>query len=383
MYRNILLHLVPKAAPTIGGLQHYVHELALEQIRQGFLPIIASLGEGASGRLDGVPYTSVDVMNQFLSVGRRGGRLSECVPFAIRRISSLIDRYHPALIHAHEAPVGAIAHTIAERAGIPLVTTLSNYTYLSEPAFPAFLAEMRWLEHRDTVLIAGSKTIASAHGLGSGNSVKILEPGVAFDRYQIDYRERLPKQQGRVFYPARIMFGQKRQHLAIEAVRSFEHWKRPVSLVCAGPVSHTRFHGAIEDDGRMNRLARSVSFLTWCEYPYEMMREAYSVSECTLLTSRDEGFGRTVIESILAGTPCIIAGSGGAAEWLSAIVPEWVVGEDDPRALASAIGRVFAHQSEARSRAFELHDQLFERFSMKMHSLRISEIYDSLLPRAN
>jgi glycosyltransferase involved in cell wall biosynthesis len=114
-----------------------------------------------------------------------------------------------------------------------------------------------------------------------------------------------------------------------------------------------------------------------------MMREAYCESECTVLTSRDEGFGRTVVESILAGTPCIIAGNGGAAQWLSAFAPEWVVSDDDPLALASAIGHVLANQSEARSLVLELQGQVFERFAMKTHSLRISEIYDSLVPRAN
>lgn len=126
----------------------------------------------------------------------------------------------------------------------------------------------------------------------------------------------------------------KNQLLAVQALRELPP---DVSLVIAG--RHTPYAGQIKSYARAKGISHR---LIWIEgAPFSHLPALYAGAAASTYTSRYEGFGIPVIESIAVGTPCVVATGSCLEEAGGASTP--AVDPDQPTALASELTRLLDH----------------------------------------
>lgn len=124
-------------------------------------------------------------------------------------------------------------------------------------------------------------------------------------------------------------------------------------------------------------LAGRVRFIPFTEQilPY------YEAADINLLISRDEGFGRTVIEAGAVGIPSVGAAVGGIAEIIVEGSSGRLVPAEDPRALAAALEQMIQNEGLRR----EMGDAAFRRsaqqFSIGAHTRQVMDLFDEVLDR--
>ncbi|MHB8837796.1 MAG: glycosyltransferase family 4 protein [Gemmatimonadaceae bacterium] len=374
MRKRVILHVVPKARPTVGGLQHYVHELATEQARAGHIVRVLSLGAGANRTIDYVRYRSLDLIEPILAKARASG-IIEPSPQDLSVVREAIAHVSPDIIHAHEAPCGIVALDATEKLrAVTVITTLHNRVYLEEPAFRSLLDSDAWQRLQCTTFIAVSKAVATAHGLHGHPRTVVLPCAVNTQHFS----RRGPKKAGASRYvlcPARIAFDQKRQVDAIRVVAHLVEQGLPVKLVLAGPLSRTRVQDPANDESTLAAILAEFSWVEWRVASYAQMPSLYSRAACSLAFSRAEGFGRVPVESILANTPCLVDAESATAlpAYVLSVLPPVQVSHTEETAgrLADVLAREGHVELEALSK------QLAIDFAIAPHAEAIQQIYDS------
>lgn len=103
---------------------------------------------------------------------------------------------------------------------------------------------------------------------------------------------------------------------------------------------------------------------------------------CDLLLAPavNEGFGRTLVEAMLAGTPVIAAASGGHNEIIEDGVTGVLVPADDPGALADAAAELLADPARAKALARKAQQLALDKYSAKRHAEAIQQVYQELIP---
>jgi hypothetical protein len=124
-------------------------------------------------------------------------------------------------------------------------------------------------------------------------------------------------------------------------------------------------------------LAGRVFFLPFSKnvMPY------YEAADVNLLASREEGFGRTIIESAAVGIPSIGARVGGIAEIVVDGKTGLLVPPEDPAALAVAIERLVTDAPLRREMAEEAFRHAAQNYSSAAHAGRMMDLYDQALDR--
>jgi glycosyltransferase involved in cell wall biosynthesis len=135
------------------------------------------------------------------------------------------------------------------------------------------------------------------------------------------------------------------------------------------------FAGQLKARAAMPPLAGRVLFFPFTEQilPY------YEAADLNLLISRDEGFGRTVIEAGAVGVASIGARVGGIAEIIADGVTGALVPTEDPASLAAAIERLAGdapRRAEMGEAAFR---HVAQHFSIRSHADRMMDLYDEVL----
>ena len=92
----------------------------------------------------------------------------------------------------------------------------------------------------------------------------------------------------------------------------------------------------------------------------------------------NEGFGRTLVEAILCGTPVIAADHGGHREIITHAKIGILVPADDAEAFAEAVSRLLNTPSDGCVVADEARSSAAARYSVTAHVEQIQSIYASL-----
>jgi len=103
---------------------------------------------------------------------------------------------------------------------------------------------------------------------------------------------------------------------------------------------------------------------------------------CDLLLAPavNEGFGRTLVEAMMVGTPVVAAASGGHAEVIETGVNGMLTPPDDPEALARAASAVLEDTTLAAEIVERALAIAAERYSVKRHVGEVERIYRGPLP---
>ncbi|WP_127531958.1 glycosyltransferase family 4 protein [Paenibacillus kobensis] len=122
-------------------------------------------------------------------------------------------------------------------------------------------------------------------------------------------------------------------------------------------------------------LAEQVVFYGYTDRPVELM----SKCDITINFSRNEPFGRVIIESMLAQTPVIVSDSGGAPEIVELTGGGLVVEDGNAEQLAACIERWINGQVPHRELAEQGHRNVLEHCDMRGVARQVEDIYEQLL----
>jgi glycosyltransferase involved in cell wall biosynthesis len=105
------------------------------------------------------------------------------------------------------------------------------------------------------------------------------------------------------------------------------------------------------------------------------------IAACDVLIAPavNEGFGRVLVEAMLAGTPVVAADHGGHREVLHHGKTGFLVAPDDPAAFAGQVLSLLDQPALATTVAQAACKHAQECFSIEKHASKITRIYDSIL----
>lgn len=92
-----------------------------------------------------------------------------------------------------------------------------------------------------------------------------------------------------------------------------------------------------------------------------------------------DGFGRTLAEAMVVGTPVVASASGGHVELLEHGALGALVGPDDPAAFAGGVVRFLQHPDAAESIAQAARTRANEKYAPRAHAAQVAAQYDLAL----
>ncbi|MBN1355885.1 glycosyltransferase family 4 protein [bacterium] len=148
--------------------------------------------------------------------------------------------------------------------------------------------------------------------------------------------------------------------------------KVPVKAVIVGPDSPK---GHLE---KMKSLAGELNVLEHVIFTGFRKDIPNIMKDLDLLVtpSREEAFGRVLIEAMAAGTPIVATVVGGIPEIISSPDTGVLVPPGNPEALATAIEDLLANPQRRISLAAQAHQRIVRNYSIQQHVEKIQEFYD-------
>jgi glycosyltransferase involved in cell wall biosynthesis len=359
-------------SPLFNASETFVtgHVAGLRRYRPILVGLIRKSGDCPPGVPILLPRSPAERLG--LTLAGRGGAFA-------RRLAA----ERPHLIHAHFGTDGLIALPLAQRLGIPLVTTLHGYD-VSRRFIPMLrsgrLSWMRYallkrrLAERGSLFVAVSEAVrerAMRAGYPADRTVT-LHNGVDIDHFTPAAE---PPEPGLILHVGRLV-EKKGTGLLLEALRTVPEAR--LAVIGDGPEWR-----ALEDRTRRLGICERVRFLG--ELPVEEVR-SWMRRACLLaapsITARDgdsEGLPTVICEAAAVGLPVVASAHSGMSEAVADGETGLLVAEGDVPALASAIGELLGDPALRRSMATASRRLAEERFSRSRQIARLEAHYDALL----
>ena len=196
--------------------------------------------------------------------------------------------------------------------------------------------------HGVSRFIAISHSVRDGHVAAGfdGDGIRVVHNGVDTDHYrgvggpEVRAELDIPDDAFVLLYAGRLD-QVKNVDAVVEAYRRLRHGAGPARLVVAGnPRVHASADaGTAYVDALRERAGPGAVFL-----PARMdVRPLYDAADVVLLPSRDEPFGRVVIEAMACGRPVLGAAVGGVPEILTGEFAAWMYDPDDVEALVDRV----------------------------------------------
>jgi glycosyltransferase involved in cell wall biosynthesis len=300
----------------------------------------------------------------------------------------LLGDRHPALIHAHFGVEGVYALPLAERLGIPLVTsfhgfdaTLSTAGLLANPAWVRYALGRRRLARRAQLFLCASAFLRD----------KVLALGFPPERTRVHYlgvdlatiMPRRPDEEECVIL-----------HVArLEPVKGSATLIRAFALIAGShPASRLviigdgRLRGALEQEARRAGVRERIDFLgarPHAEVLGWMRRAAVLVIPSIRTGSgREEGLGMVMLEAAAHGVPVIGSRVGGIPEGIDDERTGYLVPEHDPAVLAQRLQSLLADLALRRSFGTAARAKMEAQFGLAQQISKLETLYDGLLGEA-
>lgn len=359
-------------SPLFNASETFVagHVAGLRRYRPILVGLVRKGGDIPSGVPVLLPRSPAERLSLTLA-GRSGG------------LGRRLEAERPKLIHAHFGTDGLVALPLAERLGIPLVTTLHGFEIGRRPLSMLLSGRLSWIryallkrrliERGDLFLAVSDAVRARAVAAGyPAERIFTLRNGV-----DTDFFSPVPEtpDPGLILHVGRLV-EKKGTRLLLYALRAVP--KGELVIIGDGPERRS-----LEDLARRLGVADRVRFLGRQppEAVRDWMRRAWLLAVPSV-TARDgdaEGLPTVICEAAATGLPVVASIHSG--------VPEAVVGdrtgllvlEGDVDGLANAIAalvgniRLRARMAPAARRLAE------ERFSRRTQLARLEAHYDALL----
>lgn len=390
-----ILHVTPyyEHAWAYGGIPRVVAALATEQSRRGHdVTVCTTDAMASSARLPRVETSAVVDDGHGVTV-RVFPNLSNTLAyhwqlFLPRGLSPYLRnharQFDVAHLHAcHNLP-GAITTKHLARAGVPCVLSPHGTApRIERRQFAKWLFDLsvgrNVMKNASRVLAVSEAERRQFHAMG------VTDDRIATIPNPLDLREfETPISRGAfrrahhlgdaplVMYLGKLT-PRKRLDVLAEA---FARVNRPdARLVIAGnDMGYERDLRALLD--RLGLAARTA--FTGLLPGHERL-EALADADVVSYASKDEIFGLVPLESILCGTPVVVAGDSGCGEVITAVGGGLVVPEGDANALSEAIRQLLEAPAAWRERARTAQPDVRARFSAGTVCERLDTVYRDVI----
>ena len=315
-----------------GGAEHVVLNLVRHRDRARFSPVVAYLF--------GEPELRQELEEAGATVIALGLHRGVDLVAATARLTRLILRVRPALLHTHLLHAEILGGVVGRAMGIPVVGTVHN-VFWDDPVYPWLLRRA----YRGTVR-ANAHTVAISHAVHD----KLREAGVAEGRLSI-VRNGLPRVDvlprdesrrrlglpldGTILGAVGNLYPYKGHDLLVEALGKLAARGEPALLVIIGEgaersrlMARARALGVGERLLLLGRRPAAASLL--------------AAFDLFVQPSRSEGLGLALLEALGAGVPAVAFAVGGIPEVAGSPSVVRLVPPEDPGALADAIAELLA-----------------------------------------
>ncbi|MBZ0267865.1 glycosyltransferase [bacterium] len=380
-----LTHVYPRhAGDMFGG---FLHRLAGELVRKGIaVRVVAPWHPGAepSGSLDGVEIRRFrypgDERNPLAYSGEMHRKaLASPLAFvrflgAMRRaIHTEKERWEPDIAHAHWWIPGGLATATGRWGRTRLALSVHGTDVRLMRSFPAARPLAGLVIRRFHQLLPVSSALADRlRDVAGSVPVRVLPMPVDGDVFRPGSAERPPADRP-VFTAAARLTTQKRVRDAIVAVSELRKSGLDARLVIAGDGPE---RGNLEREAASQGVADLVDFRGTMN-PVALA-EMFRTSTAVVLPSVDEGFGLTIVEAALTGTPGIGVRSGGITDTIDHERTGLLVEPLRPSELADAMRRMAADPRGARSMGERALESARERAASPTAD-RLLDVYRRLL----
>lgn len=292
---------------------------------------------------------------------------------------SLIERERIDLVYTNTSTLleGALA---ARRVGLPHVWHVREH--LRNNADLRLFLPASWIDRLTLKLadriITPSKTLAEARFSGS-NKVRVVPNGIDLRAFAAGDGERVRAEL--TIPPAAPV---------ITFIGAISHVKDPTTFVHACALVHRRFPeahfllaGADTDSPlahQVRALVQSAGFGDHFRFLGYRQDAADLLAAATVhvSTSKQESFGRTLIEAMAAGKPVVATRCGGPEEVVVDGETGFIVPPGNPEAVASAIITLLAQPDLAKAMGNAGRIRAHRCFSVQAYAEKIGEIIDEV-----
>jgi glycogen(starch) synthase len=342
--RDRVLILSWEYPPLIeGGLARHVRKLAEELVRQGVAVDVLTRASGEQVTADDAPGAAHTTDGEALSVEERGGVTVYRVPEPgwprdLERFVAWVERMNSdmleagealaeersyTLVHGHDWLVANASVALAERLGVPYVTTVHatehgrHQGWVADPPQSHIHAVERWMVRRADAVITCSHYmrghVADIFDIEEGR-ITVIPNGIdPSDLRPVDDLEKLRREfaapeERLVLLVGRLVY-EKGFQLALDALPAVIERVGGVRFLVAGSGTHEH-----ELKAQAERLGLSAhgSFLGWIGD--DALHSLYRIADLCVVPSIYEPFGLVALEAMASGCPCIVADTGGLRE---------------------------------------------------------------------
>jgi glycosyltransferase involved in cell wall biosynthesis len=358
--------LLANFADFVGGGEESLLGLAarLDRRRVRLLGSVTAEGEvGARLRALGVPVSVVPLprLRPWTLLGAAVG---------LWRLRALLARERVALVHAHGSRGALYAGVACHRLGVPLVW----HVRVADPDPPLD----RWLVRLSTAIVVNSaataarlrrvpRAAAKTTIVPNGVDLARFAPGPADPalREALDLDPLVPT----IGYFGRLERG-KGVDVLLEAASRL-HAKLPATaflFVGDGPLREPLAARALGS-------GLPARFVGYRDDVAALLR----VCAVVVLPSRQEAFGRVLIEAMATGVPVVATAVGGIPEVCVDGVTALLVPPEDPDALAVAIALTLTDHAATAARVAAAAADVRARFDLAAHAAAVQAVYARML----
>ena len=329
---NRVLLLSWEYPPVIeGGLARHVRKLAEALVRQGASVDVLTRGvgdgspNGQSGvdELGGVTIHRVPEPSWPRDLDRFVAWVEQMNGDMLSAGEALAEDSRYDLIHGHDWLVAQASSTLAERLGVPYVTTIHatehgrHQGWVQDPPQSHINSVERWMARRADALIVCSYYmrghVADIFDIDE-RRIAVIPNGIdpndlrAAGDLQALRSEFAAPHEKLVLLVGRLVY-EKGFQLALDALPSVIAEVGNVRFLVAGSGTHER---ELKEQARRLGLWEHGSFLGWIGD--DVLHSLYRIADLCVVPSIYEPFGLVALEAMASGCPCIVADTGGLRE---------------------------------------------------------------------
>jgi glycogen synthase len=329
---NRVLLLSWEYPPVIeGGLARHVRKLAEALVRQGVSVDVLTRGVGDGSpdaqpgvdELGGVTIHRVREPSWPRDLGRFVAWVEQMNGDMLAAGEALAEDVRYDLIHGHDWLVAQASATLAERLGVPYVTTIHatehgrHQGWVQDPPQSHIHSVERWMARRADALIVCSYYMRGHVAdifdiderriavIPNGIDPSELRPAGDLQTLRREFAEPHEKL---VLFVGRLVY-EKGFQLALDALPSVLEGVEDVRFLVAGSGTH---EAELKAQAERLGLSDHGSFLGWIGD--DVLHSLYRIADLCVVPSIYEPFGLVALEAMASGCPCIVADTGGLRE---------------------------------------------------------------------
>ncbi len=300
---------------------------------------------------------------------------------------ALLGENRPSLIHAHFGVDGVYALPLANRLGIPLVTTfhgfdatLSTAALLCSPAWANYPLFRRRLAQRGDLFLCVSSFIR-ARVLAMG----FPEHRTLLHYTGVDCRAIQPRDPGEetptILHVARLVDMKGTQYL-IRAFEALSQRHPDVKLVILGDGPRRRSLHALTNTLQLQHRVRFLGALPHAHVVAWMRRATMLVLPSVhTIAGRVEGLGMVLLEAAATGVPVVASRVGGIAEGVMDGRTGFLVPERDVEALSRRMGDLLEDPAMRLRMGGQARAFVERQFDLRRQGEKLESFYDAVLSR--